>query len=73
MDVSVRHGTHRKRGEKVGTAQGYRFRHGSWIDPGRGRFVEINGAIVVGQPATVTYTDVGGIKKVTIISAVPAT
>ena len=33
--------------------------------------VEVNGAIIVGQPATVTYTDVGGVKKVTIIAAGP--
>ena len=32
--------------------------------------VTIKGSIVVGQPVTVTYTDVGGLKKVTIISAV---
>jgi hypothetical protein len=32
--------------------------------------VTIQGSIVVGQPVTVTYTDVGGLKKVTIISAV---
>ncbi len=31
--------------------------------------VQIKGAIVVGQPATVTYTDVGGTKHVTIIAA----
>ena len=35
--------------------------------------VRVDGAIVVGQPVTVTYTDVGGKKMVTIISAVPAT
>jgi hypothetical protein len=31
--------------------------------------VKIEGAIVVGQPVTVTYTDVGGKKHVTIIAA----
>jgi hypothetical protein len=31
--------------------------------------VQVNGAIVVGQPVTVTYTDVGGKKHVTIIAA----
>jgi hypothetical protein len=34
--------------------------------------VEIQGAIVVGQPVTVTYTDVGGKKHATIISAAPS-
>lgn len=34
--------------------------------------VEIQGAIVVGQPVTVTYTDVGGKKHATIISVVPS-
>jgi hypothetical protein len=32
--------------------------------------VKIEGSIVVGQPVTVTYTDMGGHKKVSIISAV---
>lgn len=31
--------------------------------------VQIQGSIVVGQPVTVTYTDVGGKKHATIISA----
>jgi hypothetical protein len=34
--------------------------------------VQVTGMIVVGQPVTVTYTDVGGKKHATIISAVPA-
>jgi hypothetical protein len=34
--------------------------------------VKVDGMIVVGQPVTVTYTDVGGKKHATIISAVPA-
>jgi hypothetical protein len=32
--------------------------------------VQIQGAIVIGQPVTVTYTDVGGKKHATIVSAV---
>jgi hypothetical protein len=35
--------------------------------------VQINGAIVVGQPVTVTYTESGGKKHVTIIAAGAAT
>ena len=35
--------------------------------------VQVNGAIVVGQPVSVTYTDVAGKKHATIISAVAAT
>lgn len=35
--------------------------------------VQVNGAIVVGQPVTVTYTEVGGKKHVTIIAAGAAT
>ncbi|HEV8230707.1 MAG TPA: hypothetical protein VGQ75_00030 [Thermoanaerobaculia bacterium] len=31
--------------------------------------VQIQGAIVIGQPVTVTYTDVGGKKHATIIAA----
>jgi hypothetical protein len=31
--------------------------------------VQVQGAIVVGQPVTVTYTDVGGKKHATIIAA----
>jgi hypothetical protein len=31
--------------------------------------VQVNGAIIVGQPATVTYTEVGGKKIVSIIAA----
>jgi hypothetical protein len=34
--------------------------------------VQISGMIVVGQPVTVTYTDMGGKKHATIISAVPS-
>jgi hypothetical protein len=34
--------------------------------------VQVNGMIVVGQPATVTYTEVAGKKIVKIVSAVPA-
>ena len=34
--------------------------------------VRVDGAIVVGQPVTVTYTDMGGKKHATIVSAVPA-
>ncbi len=34
--------------------------------------VRVDGAIVVGQPVTVTYTEVAGKKLVSIISAVPA-
>jgi hypothetical protein len=34
--------------------------------------VRVDGAIVVGQPVTVTYTDREGKKFVTIISAVPS-
>jgi hypothetical protein len=33
--------------------------------------VQVQGAIVIGQPVTVTYTDVGGKKHATIISATP--
>lgn len=33
--------------------------------------VQIQGDIVVGQPVTVTYTDVGGKKHATIVSAAP--
>ena len=33
--------------------------------------VQIQGAIVVGQPVTVTYTDVAGKKHATIVSAAP--
>ena len=32
--------------------------------------VQIQGAILIGQPVTVTYTDVGGKKHATIVSAV---
>jgi len=35
--------------------------------------VQINGVIVVGQPVTVTYTESGGKKHVTIIAAGAAT
>ena len=35
--------------------------------------VQVHGAIVVGQPVSVTYTEVGGRKHATIISAVAAT
>jgi hypothetical protein len=34
--------------------------------------VEVKGAIVIGQPVTVTYTDVGGKKHATIISSEPS-
>lgn len=34
--------------------------------------VKVDGMIVVGQPVTVTYTEVGGKKHATIVSAVPA-